>query len=103
MRNNLNISNRRGYLVTSTNASNTGITANAVLPCAPEANFEADQAVFCAGATVQFTDKSSFEIQRHGNGTSQEVRQAVPAENPTVTYNSPGNYIEARSNQQQWY
>ena len=77
MRNNLNISNRRGYLVTSTNASNTGIAANAVLPCAPEANFEADQAVFCAGA-MQFTDKSTF-----GNPTSWQwnfpgVRQAVP-------------------------
>ena len=57
MRNNLNISNRRGYLVTSTNY-NTGIAANAVLPCAPEANFKADQAVFCEGTTVQFTDKA---------------------------------------------
>ena len=93
MRSNLNISNRRGYLVTSTNASNTGIAANAVLPCAPEANFEADQAVFCAGATVQFIDKSTF-----GNPTSWQwnfpggTPSTSTAENPTVTYNNPGNY-----------
>ena len=93
MRNNLNISNRRGYLLTSTNANNTGIAANAVLPCAPQANFKANQAVFCEGSTVQFTDESTF-----GNPTSWQWNfpggspSSSTSENPSITYNSPGNY-----------
>ena len=93
MRNSLITSSRRGYLVTSTNQSVTGIGAGAVLPCAPEANFNAEQSVFCAGTTVQFFDKSTA-----GNPTSWswEFPGGSPSvstmENPVVSYSNPGNF-----------
>jgi predicted Zn-dependent protease len=89
MRSSLNSASLRGYLITATNATATGIDPQAVLPCAPQANFGASQTVFCKGTTVQFTDKSEF-----GNPTSWSwyFQGGTPttsnAQNPTVTYNS---------------
>ena len=93
MRSNLSISNRRGYLVTPVNASNTGIAANATLPCAPQANYSVNQSVICAGSTVHFTDRSTF-----GNPTSWQWNfpggspNSSTDENPTVTYHYKGNF-----------
>lgn len=89
MRNNLSISNRRGYLVTATNQTNTGIADGAELPCAPQANFKASETLLCNGTTVRFTDISTF-----GNPTSWSwyfpggTPSTSTAKNPTVTYSS---------------
>lgn len=93
MRNSLNVSNRRGYLITATNQTNTGIADGAVLPCAPEAMFKASQSVICEGSTVQFEDASTF-----GNATSWKwtfqggTPSSSTAKNPSVVYNNPGNF-----------
>ena len=93
MRNNLSISNRRGYLVTSNNQTNTGIADGAVLPCAPQAHFIASQNVFCEGETIQFQDASTW-----GNPTSWKwwfgggTPMTSTDKNPTVTFANPGNY-----------
>ena len=93
MRSSLETANRRGYLITTGNQSGTGIAAGTVLPCAPEANFLADRAVFCEGSTVQFSDESTF-----GNPTSWQWNfpggnpSTSTLENPVVTYANPGNY-----------
>jgi PKD repeat protein len=73
--------------------SNTGIAANATLPCAPQANYSVNQSVICAGSTVQFTDRSTF-----GNPTSWQWNfpggspNSSTDENPTVTYHYKGNF-----------
>jgi len=93
MRSSLNSAALRGYLITATNASATGIDPQAVLPCAPQAKFGANQTVFCKGTTVQFADKSEF-----GNPTSWSwwlpggTPTTSTAQNPVVTYSTPGNY-----------
>jgi len=93
MRSSLNSAALRGYLITATNASATGIDPQAVLPCAPQAKFGANQTVFCKGTTVQFADKSEF-----GNPTSWSwwlpggTPSTSTAQNPVVTYATPGNY-----------
>jgi hypothetical protein len=93
MRGSLTNATKRGYLVTSTNLAGTGIDPTAVLPCAPEALFKADQTVFCKGTTVQYTDMSEW-----GNPTSWEWTfqggnpASSTAENPTVSYANPGVY-----------
>ena len=89
MRSVLNASALRGYLVSASNATATGIDPQAVLPCAPQANFKANQTVICNGTTVQFTDMSEF-----GNPTSWSwyfpggTPSASTTQNPIVTYSS---------------
>ena len=87
MRNNLNISNRRGYLLTSTNASNTGIAANALLPCAPQANFKANELRSVkdqqfSSQTSTFGNPISWQWNFPGGSPSSST-----SENPSITYN----------------
>jgi len=89
MRSNLANVARRGYLITTTNAQNTGIEPGMALPCAPQANFKASQTVICNGTAVQFTDMSTF-----GNPTNWSwyfpggTPSTSTAQNPTVTYSN---------------
>ena len=93
MRTSLQTANRRGYLVTNSNAQATGISPNQALPCAPVALFSASSNIICEGETIDFTDMSAF-----GNPTSWTWQfpggnpSTSTSQNPSVTYNSPGVY-----------
>jgi len=89
MRSNLANVARRGYLISATNAQTTGIEPGMALPCAPQANFKANQTVICNGTSVQFTDMSTS-----GNATNWSwyfpggTPSTSTAQNPTVTYSN---------------
>ena len=89
MRSNLANVSRRGYLISATNAQTTGIEPGMALPCAPQANFKANQTVICNGTSVQFTDMSTS-----GNATNWSwyfpggTPSTSTAQNPTVTYSN---------------
>lgn len=79
----------RNNLWTTANIAATGADSNFVL-CS--AAFEASKTVVCAGSTVDFTDMSYNSV----NGWTWSFPGGTPAtsnaQNPTVTYNTPGTY-----------
>jgi len=93
MRGSILAPNLRGMLVTSANATVTGIAPNQALPCAPMADFTQSEQVICEGQTIQFTDLTYM-----GNPTSYlwTFSGGTPSSstdvNPLVTYSQAGNY-----------
>ena len=79
----------RNNLITASNLSATGASGTVYL-CAAE--FQADRTTICAGNTINFDDMSYNAV----NGWNWTFTGGSPAsstaENPSVTYNTPGLY-----------
>ncbi|MCT4561884.1 MAG: gliding motility-associated C-terminal domain-containing protein [Crocinitomicaceae bacterium] len=58
----------------------------------PAADFSADQTTICAGGTVNFTDLSTNAITWAWSFSSAGTPSTSSAQNPSVTYNTPGTY-----------
>jgi len=84
-----NTTANRDNLVRSSNLTAVGATGSLYL-C--KADFQADRTTICAGSSVQFDDMSYNAV----NGWNWTFAGGIPAsstaENPTVTYNTPGLY-----------
>ena len=81
----------RNNLSSSANLAATGITPAAV--CAPAALFKSDKQIICLGQTINYTDLSNISTP---NNWSWLFEGGTPntsnAQNPSVTYNTPGTY-----------
>lgn len=79
----------RNNLITAANLAAVGATGTTYL-C--KAEFEADRTTICAGNTINFDDMSYNEV----NGWNWTFTGGSPAsstaQNPSVTYNTPGLY-----------
>ncbi|MBU2018705.1 MAG: PKD domain-containing protein, partial [Bacteroidetes bacterium] len=63
-----------------------------LLAQAPVAGFTASQRTICAGGTVNFIDTSTNAVSWNWSFGSQATPQNSTAQNPSVVYNTPGNY-----------
>ena len=81
----------RDNLWSSANLAATGITPPAV--CAPAALFKADKQIICVGQSVAYTDQSNISTPTNWSWVFEGGTPNVSnAQNPTVSYNSPGTY-----------
>ncbi|HHG84036.1 MAG TPA: PKD domain-containing protein, partial [Bacteroidetes bacterium] len=82
----------RSVLVSQANHTATGCGCSAQSPCAPQANFGADNTTICPGQTVIFSDLStgpavSWSWTFAGGNPATSTLQS-----PSVTYANPGTY-----------
>ncbi len=81
----------RNNLSSTANLAATGITPAAV--CAPSALFKSDKQIICLGQSINYTDLSNISTP---NNWSWIFEGGTPntsnAQNPSVTYNTPGTY-----------
>ena len=81
----------RNNLSSPANLAATGITPAAV--CAPSALFKSDKQIICLGQSINYTDLSNISTP---NNWSWIFEGGTPntsnAQNPSVTYNTPGTY-----------
>jgi len=80
---------QRNNLWTPTNLANTGTDGPGDI-C--EANFSANTQAICAGQTVTFTDLSYHNVTSRTWTFDGGTPASSTAENPTITYNTPGTY-----------
>lgn len=83
----------RANVISANNLNATGVNNNPPNVCSPVADFNADEFMICQGSSVSFTDGT-------WNATPTQWSWSFPggtpstssAQNPTVTYNTPGVY-----------
>lgn len=88
----LSLTGLRASLITPQNLSATGCQCDPAFPCTPLARFQGDNIFICPGQTVNFTDLSvgpanSWSWFFQGGNPASST-----AQNPSVTYASPGTY-----------
>lgn len=81
----------RNNLSSTSNLAATGITPPSA--CAPAALFKSDKQIICVGQSINYTDLSNISAP---NNWSWIFEGGTPntsnAQNPSVTYNTPGTY-----------
>lgn len=85
---------QRSSLWTTSNLNAAGVNGTDNL-CA--ADFKADETVICAGQSVEFTDQSYHGATSWSWNFTSGSPATSTAENPTVTYNTPGQYTVSLS------
>lgn len=82
----------RANLVSQANHSATGCGCSSLNPCAPIANFSADNRQICSGQTVQFFDQSTGPATSWSWSFPGGTPSTSTSQNPTVTYSGSGAY-----------
>ena len=80
---------QRNQLITASNLTSTGVNLPDAL-CAVE--FSADKRVICQGGSVIFADDSYSAVTSRNWSFTGGSPATATGENPTVTYNTPGQY-----------
>jgi PKD repeat protein len=79
----------RSNVVSASNLAAVGADSNLVI-C--KSDFTADQTEICVGSTINFTDASYHDIQGWNWTFTGGTPSTSTAQNPSVTYNTPGVY-----------